>query len=78
MAIIKGYTTLFVQAVNDAPPFYLGVKLAKICIKLDIPVVDVAEYLGVSRPTVYSWFMGKRDVAPKYAEQVQKLINKLA
>ena len=78
MATTKGYTTLFVQAVNDATPFFLGVKLAKICIKLDIPVADVAEYLGVSRPTVYSWFLGKRDVAPKYAEQVQKLINKLA
>jgi hypothetical protein len=78
MAIVKGYTTLFVQAVNDATPFFLGVKLAKICIKLNIPVADVAEYLGVSRPTVYSWFLGKRDVAPKYAKQVQKLIDKLA
>lgn len=74
----KGYTTLFVQAVEDANPFYLGVKLAKICIKLNVPVTDVAEYLDVSRPTVYSWFIGKRDVAPKYQEQVKKLIDKLA
>lgn len=74
----KGYTTLFVQAVNDANPFYLGVKLAKICIKLNVPVTDVAEYLGVSRPTVYSWFIGKRDVNPKYQEQIKKLIEKLA
>ena len=78
MATVKGYTTLMVQAVYDANPFYPGVKLAKICIKLNIPVVDVAEYLNVSRPTVYSWFIGKRDVAPKYAEQVQKLIDKLS
>ena len=78
MTTVKGYTTLMVQAVYDANPFYLGVKLAKICIKLNIPVVDVAEYLNVSRPTVYSWFIGKRDVAPKYAEQVQKLIDKLS
>lgn len=74
----KGYTTLFIQAVNDANPFYLGVKLAKICIKLNVPVTDVAEYLGVSRPTVYSWFIGKRDVNPKYQEQIKKLIEKLA
>jgi hypothetical protein len=78
MATTKGYTTLMVQAVYDANPFYLGVKLAKICIKLNIPVIDVAEYLKVSRPTVYAWFIGKRDVAPKYAEQVQKLIDKLS
>lgn len=74
----KGYTTLFVQAVEDANPFYLGVQLAKICIKLNVPVTDVAEYLGVSRPTVYSWFIGKRDVNPKYQEQIKKLIEKLA
>ena len=78
MATTKGYTTLTVQAVYDANSFYLGVQLAKICIRLNIPVADVAEYLDVSRPTVYSWFVGKRDVAPKYAEQVQKLIDKLS
>jgi len=78
MAIIKGYTTLMVQAVYEANAFYLGVQLAKICIRLNVPVVDVAEYLKVSRQTVYSWFMGKRDVSPKYAEQVQKLIDKLS
>ena len=78
MATTKGYTTLTVQAVYDANPFYLGVQLAKICIRLNIPVADVAEYLDVSRPTVYSWFVGKREVAPKYAEQVQKLIDKLS
>ena len=52
MATTKGYTTLTVQAVYDANPFYLGVQLAKICIRLNIPVADVAEYLDVSRPTV--------------------------
>jgi hypothetical protein len=78
MATTKGYTTLMLQAVDDANPFYLGVRLAKICIKLDIPVADVAEYLKVSKPTVYAWFLGKRDVAPRYAEQVQRLIDKLS
>jgi plasmid maintenance system antidote protein VapI len=67
-----------VQAIYDANPFFLGVKLAKICVGLNIPVTDVAEYLNVSRPTVYSWFIGKHDVSPKYADQVEKLIEKLA
>lgn len=74
----RGYSTLMVQAIYDANPFFLGVKLAKICVGLNIPVTDVAEYLNVSRPTVYSWFIGKRDVSPKYAERVEKLIEKLA
>ena len=74
----RGYSTLMVQAIYDANPFFLGVKLAKICVRLNIPVTDVAEYLNVSRPTVYSWFIGKHDVSPKYADQVEKLIEKLA
>ena len=69
----RGYSTLMVQAIYDANPFFLGVKLAKICVGLNIPVTDVAEYLNVS-----SWFIGKHDVSPKYADQVEKLIEKLA
>jgi DNA-binding LacI/PurR family transcriptional regulator len=47
-------------------------------VKLNIPAKDVADYLGVSRPTVYSWFIGKHEVSAKHIEQVQKLIDKLA
>jgi hypothetical protein len=73
-----GYSTLTLQAINDANPFLLGVKLAKTCVRLNIPVKDVAEYLNVSRPTVYSWFIGRSEVSKKHQEQVQKLIDKLA
>lgn len=74
----RGHSTFFVQDVNDANPFLPGVKLAKRCIALNIPVSDVAAYLGVSRPTVYSWFVGKRDVSKRYLEKVEGLIEKLA
>jgi DNA-binding transcriptional regulator YdaS (Cro superfamily) len=74
----KAYTILMEQAINDANPFLLGVKLAKICVKLDIPISDVAEYIGVSNSTVHGWFVGKRDVSPKHSETVQKLITKLS
>jgi predicted transcriptional regulator len=66
------------QAINDANPFLLGVQLAKTCVRLNIPVKDVAEYLKVSRPTVYGWFVGKKEVSKRHQEQVQKLIDKLA
>jgi len=73
-----GYSTLMIQAINDANPFLDGVKLAKICVRLNIPVKDVAEYLDVSRPTVYGWFVGKKEVSEPYRERVEKLIEKLA
>jgi hypothetical protein len=73
----RGYSTLLVQKIYDANPCLLGVQLAKICVKLNIPVTDVAEYLDVTRPTVYSWFIGEREVANRHADRVEKLIEKL-
>lgn len=74
----KGYTTLTAQAIFDANPCLPGPKLGRLCVRLSIPVADVAEYLGVSRPTVYSWFIGKSNVPAKHLEKVEQLIQKLA
>ena len=49
-----------------------------LCLDRDIPVTDVAEFFGVSRVTVYSWFRGKTVVSGKYADKMHKLIAKLA
>lgn len=74
----KGYSTLTVQEIEEANPNLLGVQLGRICVKRDIPVTDVAEYFGVSRVTVYSWFRGKAVVSGKHADKMQKLVAKLA
>jgi hypothetical protein len=74
----KGYSTLTVQEIQEANPTLLGVKLGKICVNKDIPVIDVAEYFGVSRVTVYAWFRGKTVVSGKHADKMQKMIAKLA
>lgn len=74
----SGYTKKFIQAVNDADQTKVGVQLAQICIKNDIPVKDVAEFLKVTRMTVYHWFKGETKVLHKYEETVAKLIAKLS
>ena len=74
----KVYSTLTVQEIQEANPTLLGVKLGKICVNKDIPVIDVAEYFGVSRVTVYAWFRGKTVVSGKHADKMQKMIAKLA
>lgn len=74
----KGYSTLTVREIQEANPTLLGVKLGRVCVKKDIPVSDVAEYFGVSRVTVYSWFRGQTVVSGKHADKMQKLIAKLA
>jgi transcriptional regulator with XRE-family HTH domain len=54
----SGYT-LRLRDLNDkADKRKLGVRLGKLCIKHDVPVVVVAKRLGVSRATIYNWFCG--------------------
>ena len=74
----KGYSTLTVREIQEANPTLLGVKLGRICVKKDIPVIDIADYFGVSRVTVYSWFRGKAVVSGKHADKMHKLIAELA
>ena len=37
----------------------LGVRLAKLCVKANLPAQYVAEVFKVSRMTIHSWFRGK-------------------
>jgi transcriptional regulator with XRE-family HTH domain len=74
----KGYSTLTVREVEEANQELLGVKLGNLCIAKGIPVVDVSEYFGVSRVTVYSWFRGKTIVSGKHIDNINKLIQKLS
>jgi len=75
---MAGYSTLTAREIKEANQTLLGVKLCTLCLDRDIPVTDVAEFFGVSRVTVYSWFRGKTVVSGKYADKMHKLIAKLA
>jgi hypothetical protein len=73
-----GYSLLTVDEIRRADQRLLGVQLAQICIRDDIPVTHVAEFFDVSRMTVYNWFKGKAVVSGKHADRMKKLIAKLA
>ncbi len=53
-----GYTTRLDSLNKQADGTLLGVKLGRVCIKHEVPVAQIAFQLGVSRQTVYNWFMG--------------------
>lgn len=74
----RGYTTKFVKAVNEADQTKVGVQLGQLCIKNDIPVAHVAEFLGVTRMTVYHWFKGETNVLKAHQEKIDKLVAKLS
>lgn len=74
----KGYTSKFIKAVEDADQSKLGVQLARVCIANEIPANDVAQFMGVTRMTVYFWFKGEMNVGSKHKEKIEKLVQKLS
>jgi len=67
-----GYSIRLVKLNKEADRKLLGVRLGRQCIKLGIPVSEAAIYLGVSRQTIYNWFVGA--TAPR-ATQVGLIKN---
>lgn len=74
----RGYSLRTVKQVEAADPTLPGVRLAKVCIARDIPVVDVAAKFGVSRVAVYSWFTGHSKPRQKQVELIEEILKKLA
>ena len=71
------YSLNIVLANQEADQTRLGVKLGKKCIKLGVSVANIASYLGVSRQTVYNWFIGAYDPKPQLTSSIKDLIKTL-
>lgn len=52
-----------------------GVALGRFCITKEIPVSDVAEYFGVSRMTIYKWFVGEWLPRKSNAEKISTILK---
>lgn len=56
----RNYSEKFLLDLHKTyDPDRTGVKLAKACVKANLPAKYVAGAVGVTRMTVYSWFRGK-------------------
>jgi transcriptional regulator with XRE-family HTH domain len=55
---MRGYSIRVAEAIKEANGDLLGVKLGRACLARDISVSAVATDLGVTRQTVYHWFLG--------------------
>lgn len=74
----RGYSLRVVRANEQADPSNIGVLLGRFCIKQEIPVAEVADFFGVSRMTVYNWFIGVNAPRKKLRESIEKIIEKLS
>jgi predicted transcriptional regulator len=72
-----GYSSILVERNKKADRRHLGVALGRKCIALNIPVSDIAENLGVSRMTIYNWFVGLHDPQAYYATAITEFLRKL-
>lgn len=56
----------------------LGIRLAKTCVKANLPSALVAKALGVSRASVHAWFRGQHIQPRRYklVEAFMRLVNK--
>ena len=69
-----GYTKRLSSLNKEASNSMLGVKLGRVCIRKEVPVTEVALHLGVSRQTVYNWFMGMHEPTETLSDAIKKLI----
>jgi hypothetical protein len=71
-----GYSLRLVK-LNKAAGKSLGAQLGRVCIENNVPVASVAEHLGVSRQTVYSWFIGVSKPRSGTEERIKAFITSM-
>jgi hypothetical protein len=55
----RPYSEKFLLELSESTSDGLGVQLAKLCVKANLPATYVAVALETTRTTVYSWFRGQ-------------------
>lgn len=72
-----GYSAHTILLNKKADVNRLGVALGRTAIKKGVSVVDISQYLGVSRQTVYNWFVGAYDPKADQIKNITKLLARL-
>lgn len=74
---MRGYSIRIAEAIKDADGDLLGVQLGRACLARDVPVAHVAMKLGVTRQTVYNWFMGIGDPRGPIRDAINSFLKDL-
>jgi hypothetical protein len=70
-----GYSQRLIEA-NKVAGDSLGVALGRLCIERNIPVNTIADYLNVSRATIYNWFWGVSNPSKQHSELIVLFLHK--
>jgi hypothetical protein len=63
-----------VKSKTLSAPKTLGNQIGRWAIHLDFPVIQISQYTGATRQTIYNWFSGT-DVTPAYRGRAQALLD---
>lgn len=74
----RPYSQDFLANLNTLNPENLGVQLAKLCVRANLPTLYIARKVGVSRYTIHSWFRGQyiRKMNKPKVEALMKELDK--
>ena len=70
----RPYGEKFLRELDESEDDSLGVRLARVCVRANLPATYVASALGTTRLTIYSWFRG-RQIRTKSRKSVQDFIS---
>lgn len=70
----RGYSTLFIRKVDEADQGDLVRQYAHACIDRNLPIMEVARRMEVTRATIYNWFTGKASPRAHQQEKIRKTL----
>ncbi len=68
-----GYTYRIRTLNRSANKKNIGVRLGRHCIDQNISVSELMGLLGVSKQTIYNWFIGVHTPGPQQATKIKEL-----
>lgn len=70
-----GYTYRIRKLNRSADKKNIGVRLGRHCIDHNVSVNELVELLGVSKQTIYNWFVGVHTPGPRQSTKIQELFS---
>ena len=67
---MTSHYSIKVAALNTAADSRkLGVQIGRLCISKNVPAVEAAEWMCVTKSTIYKWFSGEATVSKHLVER---------
>lgn len=70
----RGYSYRVVKALQNGDGTQPIIQLGRLCVEKDIPVRELAQQFGISKQSVYQWFVGRFQPSSRYDAKIAELL----